>query len=251
MSIRNLFQVNLLLEVYDEASETYYKSLIQEISDEGIGIGIPMQRNRHLHMPKGSQWFFLLLHKESQQIFTSTVLYEKHDDEHGIPLYVISWPLEVKKFQRREHFRLQCALQVDYWVLDEYPLRTGMKLPGRKDLGKTATTKRDAEQSALKMLAASLGEPREAFTLNISGGGLLLITEKRFNVGTRLLLRVFLRCQSHETPLMLMGRIVWTSPPFKHAPRRYRHALEYEGVSDQLKDEIVRYIFTVTRERRS
>ena len=249
MNIRKLFQINLRLEVYDDTNQIYFKSLIQETTADSIGIGIPMRRNNYLQMPDGSQWFFRLFHKKNQYIFYSTVQGKTLSDSYRVPLYLIAWPAEIKKYQRREHFRQDCTLNVHYWVLDNAVPRPGLLT--RPDMIRPGRTKLESEQLALEMLAESLGEHREALTLDISGGGLLLVTDKRYKEGSRLLMRLFLRSKNKETPLLTLGHIVWAAPPSKDTPGSYRYAVEFQDVTEQLKDEIVRFIFTLTRERRT
>ncbi len=249
MDIHKLFQINHRLEVYDETSQIYYKSLVQETTKDSIGIGIPMRRNHYLQMPDGSRWFFRLFFKKDQYIFYSTVLRKALREAHRIPLYLINWPTEIRKYQRREHFRQECTLEVHYWALSQTDPNPG--LITRREMIRLGKTKLETEQLALEALAHSLGEHRRALTLDISGGGLLLVTDKRYNEGTRLLMRLFLRSKNKETPLFTQGHIVWSSPPSKDAPGRYRYAVEFLDVSEQLKDEIVRFIFTLTRERRT
>ena len=249
MSIQELFRENLLLDVYDHNRDAFFKSLVQEVGENSIGIGVPMLQHTYLHMPKGSQWFFRLVHKNSLYNFNSTVLGEKHDD-NDLPLYLIAWPEEVTRFQRREHFRLDCTLNVQYWILEDKNYKERYDLPSREEIEKPGRTRRDAEQIALEMLAEALGQPREGFTLDISGGGLMLVTDKRHLEGTHLLLRVILRTKNEENPVLLVGRVVWVSTPHKDVSLRYRHAIEFVDVSERLKDEIVSFTFIIMRERR-
>ncbi len=249
MNIRKLFWENLRLDVYDKRRDAYFKSLIQEINPDNIGIGMPMLQKSYLYMPTGSQWFFRLVHKDVLYNFYSTMIGKKSSDSH-ISLYLIDWPAKVTRFQRREHFRLEYNLKVHFWILDEINYKASKELPKRQELQKAGRSKRDTEQLALELLAESLGPPQEGITLDISGGGLQLVTKKRFEQGTIFLMRIFLYNKKEEPPILIKGQAVYIFPPPKDSARRFRYAVEFIDTSENLKDEFVRFIFTASRDRK-
>ncbi len=250
MSIRKIFRENLPLEIYDENEGIYYKSIVQEVNDDNIAIGVPMRKQNQLLLNEGSSWTFRLTAKDSQYSFTSTVLGRKFSNR--VPLYLIAWPKTVIKQQRRQFFRYSCTLELNYWVVPsgdpevEHHL-TGLPL-GRKVFG---SEELDREESGrvFEELTELLGEPRDAVTADISGGGLQMITPRRYVVGTNLVLCVFLRSKKDLKKAFVRGTVVWMHLPRSVKETMHRHAVAFKDTSERFNDDIVSFIFLLTRER--
>ena len=254
MNIRSVFRENLLLEVFEPGQEIYYKSIIQGVHEDYIAIGIPLCKQEQLYMAENSTWDFRLYLKDTLYYFSSPFL-EYHEGER-VPLYLIGWPDEVHKVQRREFFRFPCVFDAHYWILKR-PWVEKEKMPQvhsepqaedeHKDIIKSAIPKKNS--LALEEMAASMGEPVEAMITNISGGGLLLVAPEWMPIGTVLLMRLFLKSKKKEKTLFVKGKVVWIAPSQPERTVRFRHAIEYDDVSERIKDEIVGFIFVLMRER--
>lgn len=251
MNIRTLFRENLLLEVFEPEQQIYYKSIIQEIHDDYIGIGMPMRKQKYLSMPKDSTWEFRLIRRDNLYYFHSPCL-NYHKGER-VPLYHIDWPDEVRRVQRREFFRVPCAFEAHYWILKK-PWERG-NLP-QNNFG-LETEKSFIKKSfipekkpvALEMLAEMMGEPEEAMIGDISGGGLQIVTSKWMPIGTVLLMGLFLKGQKQDMSLFVKGRVVWVAPFQTKLKLRFRHAVEYVDIPERIQEEIVGFIFVLMRER--
>lgn len=250
MSIRRVFRENLPLEVFEPGQEIYYKSIIQEVDDDYIAIGIPMRNNDQLFMHKNSTWEFRLYKKDTLYFFRSRCLGHKKEDQ--ISLYLIEWPDEVRRLQRREFFRFPCSFDAHYWILKKPWNADDSTLPDplTKDRDiKRSTIAGKEEPLTLKELKKKLGEPEEAMLGDISGGGLQLIAPKWLPIDTVLFLAIYLKSKKKEKTIFVKGKVVWVGPHEPERIVRFRHAVEYEDTSEQTKEEIVGFIFVLMRER--
>ncbi len=251
MNIRSLFRENLLLEVLEPEQQIFYKSIIQEIHDDYIAIGMPMRKQKYLSMPKDSTWEFRLIRRENLYYFHSPCL-DYHKRER-VPLYLIDWPGEVRRVQRREFFRVPCAFEAHYWILkkpwdrEDYPQNNYEPATGKGATNKSFLP--DKKPVALEMLAEMMGEPEEAMIADISGGGLQVVTSKWMPMGTVLLMGLFLKGKKKDMTVFVKGRVVWVLPFQTRLKLRFRHAVEYVDIPERIQEEIVGFIFVLMRER--
>lgn len=248
MESRELFRENQLLDVFDRESGIFYKSIIQEINDEHLAIGVPMRRQGQLIMHEGTEWFFRLNVKDAQYYFTSKVIGRKHSGK--VPLYLIAWPEAVKRYQRRRFFRLPCALEVCYWVLKEGKniLKEAIIRPGATGEEGRKKKGQDDDKTAFD-LEKALGKAGKALAIDISGGGVLLAADRKLVPGTRLVLGIHLQSKREKKELFVQGRVVWSALFKEGAALRYRNAIEFENISERSRDEIISFIFLLMRER--
>lgn len=240
MKIKKLLKENLLLEVYDSNNGVYYKSLIQEVDDESIAIGIPMKDQKQLLLPEGSEWEFRAIVDDALYFFTSKILGKKIDDQ--IPLYLISWPERVKRQQRRNYYRLPCVQEIYFWIL-----------PPARDTEVNWEKKFDAavrNNMNMDQLEETLGEPKNAVTSDLSGGGLSFVYPNFFSEGTVLAIKLFLQSKREEKDFLLKGKIVWTRKMEEGSRSvRYRYGVQFIDLSEKVREEIVRFVFTLSREK--
>lgn len=223
MKKRALFHVNQPLEVFDPGQGLYYRSAVQEIAADHIVIAMPMRQRQQLHLARDSIWDFRLALRGSLCYFRSRCLGQRREGE--LILFLIAWPREVKRVQRRRHFRSPCSFDAHYWVLAK---------PGEVPL------ERPAEQ---------LGEPETAVIVDISGGGLQFVASAQLPIGAALLMALYLESRDTKEILYVKGKIIWLGLNRQEGVPRYRHALEYAGIPESLREKIVGFIFTLTREQ--
>lgn len=257
MQIKDLFRENMLLEVYDSASGVYYKSLLQEVDDTGLAIGIPMMGGKSMILQQESSYLCRVPQEDALYYFRSKVIGGKKEDR--VPLYLLSWPDRLERHQRRGYFRLACSIDVDYWPLGGYAHRFApdreQSGAGRKaaDLRVVTAERReekwDSETRALYQYIRTK-KPRQGVASNLSGGGLLLVTRFNLQPGTPLALRFFLQSNGGEKKeILVQGRVTRTMFFKLGRLKRYRCGVKFWKISERVQDEIIRFIFSMLRQR--
>jgi len=210
-----ILKVNQKVEVARRGEPEFYPALIQDVAGDAICITVPYLHGIPLILVPGDWVDVRVIECDATYHFTSMVLGRRRDK---IPLYALSVPGEVKRVQRRHFVRLETLLEVRY-----APLVDGD------------------------------GEPvfRIARAIDISGGGMRLVTDQPLDVGDRLLLRFTLDLGERQLDFETLGRVVrrdeQEAAPVK---TRYRYGIEFLGLSMHEQDQIVRYIFRRMAEQR-
>lgn len=220
MAAKNLFYENMLLEVYDHRKQVYGKSIIQEVNDDNLAIGIPMKKNKQVVLQEGVTYSFRAVLDDGLYYFAGEVLGTKSSGH--VMLYIISRPQQVQRRQRRNYFRVPCVLNARY-----------IEISG------------DGSQPASEEWL----QAETALVTNLSGGGLMFVTGRELPVGTVLFLRLSLQSKDENKEVLVKGKILRVHPLKMGRALRYRYGVQFFDLMEKDRDEIIRYIFTILRER--
>lgn len=212
--IRNLLRINTNIKVTRAAGEEdWYSSTVQDIGTGTLSIAVPTQGPNPLVLGRGEKVRVTFVNQMSRYEFTTTVVGWRHDN---IPLYELLIPSELKRIQLREFVRVPVMMDVDYAV----------------DAG-------EGERPSYKKCTA----------LDISGGGMRLLTKKEIPAGTGLFLRFVLPLKTGPETMELKGKVVrsWSDPETKN----YQCGVQFLGISRRQQDLIVRFVlFKLSEQRR-
>lgn len=239
---KNIFRENERIEVFDNSQNIYYKSIIQEINRDNIAIGVPMGKQGQLFLYRGEMCSFRIISKEAHYYFKSKVLGRKYSGR--IPLYLISWPEEVKRVQQRAFFRFPCSFNIDYWILQTGD--TGEDNSSNNDDASNVASELTLEK---EQLIEAFGPPEKGLMADISGGGLQLVTGYNIPKGSILALLLPLHSKKEKKIFLLKGKVVWAGNPKDEKIKRHRHAVEFIDINEKLREELIRFIFILSRER--
>ncbi len=251
--MKNLVRENMLLEVYDQ-NNNIYKSIVQEVNEENFAIGVPTKKNEQVALNEGQILGLKFVLEDALYYFQSKVAGVKISGQ--VLLYLISWPEKVQRLQRRKHFRFPCMIDLFYWLLPKsgdlshgLPLKSkdGKENAGKKKKGQLSVD-RD-EQEFLLRWAESLGEPQKEEAIDISGGGLLMVTDRKLLLGDRLLLRFFLKSNREAKEIIVKGKISRVNIFTVGKLERYRYGVKFLNINEKTRDEIIGFIFAKSRER--
>jgi len=239
---KNIFRENERIEVLDDIQKIYYKSIIQEVNTDNIAIGVPMGKQGQLFLYRAEVRTFKFIYNNTQYFFKSKVLGRKYSGR--IPLYLIAWPEEIKRVQQRAFFRFPCSFTIDYWILQISNTVEENFFDEADEAGGKAENERPLEEQI-----ESLGPPEKGLMADISGGGLQLVTNYRIPKGSILYLRLSMHSKKEKKLFQLKGKVVWSGDPKNEKIKRFRHAVEFLDIDEKLREDIIRFIFVLSRER--
>lgn len=101
------FLVNNKIEI--EMEDDFYKSNIQDVSDNTIGISIPVNNGKYLPLKRGEKVICSYIYKKNVYVFESIVVSRKID---RILIIDIKKPEQVKLYQRRNFVRIPFMIDV-------------------------------------------------------------------------------------------------------------------------------------------
>jgi len=204
-----------------------YKSQVSDIlSEDRLEILMPMEKTRLLSLPVNSEYQIYF--------FTETGIYKSSvivvdvykPDKYFVLLLELTAGL--KKTQRREYYRLDCAIGINIRPLEEDEI--------------LAATRHD------RYLKPDLPF-KQAVAVDISGGGLRFVGEHVYKPETLIYCRYSLMIGEKKKDYSLMAKVL-VSMEIANKPGTYEHRAEYINIDTSEREEIIRFIFEEERKRR-
>lgn len=213
----------------EEENKVYKSQVYDVLGEEQLKLTMPQEKGR-----------LQLLHLDSVyrlQFYTEAGLYEckgkvvdryKTDNVYVVVVDIVS---ALKKIQRREFYRLNCLLEVRMHILGEEELMAG-------DL-----------QRILKMLDYSRPVYADGIMVDISGGGVRIVTDCQVEEGEYVILKFETQMKSGSREYELLGRIV-TRRNLENRKKQYELRVEFEQIDNNVRESLIKYIFEEERKKR-
>jgi c-di-GMP-binding flagellar brake protein YcgR len=208
MQVKDL-KVNQLIEITVDEEGTEYKNLasrIEEISEEHIHVSVPMQRGEILPLRVGLNVKVNFVLEGHSFVFTTRITDRK---SNPIPVLSLAKPDRIVEIQRRMWVRVAVNIPVDFHV------------KGQSD----------------KIYRGK--------TMDISGGGILLLCDANVSAGQILHLQINLPNRDPVFCKALVLRVIKQDTSKKEL---HKVVLEYQEISDGQRDKIMSFIFEKQRE---
>jgi len=217
----------------DGISARLYKSSVMDfISDTELEIGMPSYNGKMVLFHVGLRVELVFYTKKGLYTCTALVL----DRYRRGNLYMISVDVKsgLKKFQRREFYRIDCYLEMEYFKID----REVADLPKTQLLYKEITSDkyRNAEKGAV--------------ALDISGGGMRFVTTEKLEANSYVLVKIQLSNDKIDQIFFLVTEIV-DSIPTVNDPSKYQNRGKFRFKEMKDRETIVRYVFEEERRIRN
>lgn len=160
--------------------------------------------------------------------------------EDSLPVAVIKFRSEFEKLQRRQYYRMECLLQMEFKTLteEEYDDLLFLKSVPKNQL---------AEETGKE----STGPERfySGVSLDISGGGLRFNSGHPAESGDIIAIRIAFLSEETKSLQMLFAKVL-TVTPVQNRSGMFEHRVEFVSISNTERECIIRYIFLEERKRR-
>lgn len=233
------------LQILKEDEQEYYMTLVKGVDKEYFTVKEPLSGGKGLEMPQFSTWQFCLLGDDAVYFFTSRVVSVQRDGAETC--YVIKTPDTVHRQQRRGHVRVPCHHDLLYWSWEDAESH-GLPSPSR------ATRSSDLWEDPLwvndylsGLTAKTPG--KNAFTLDMSGGGLRMVTLEPLERHERLLLKIVLDEPKSSRVLLVEARVIRVVPLKIGGWNRYRVGVSFLNLNEKVQEKIISYLFKVMRKK--
>lgn len=135
--------------------------------------------------------------------------------QNGIPILVISPVSAIEKKERRSFFRMNCALEAEYRIVEMLPVDEIEQEPFMKTV-----------------------------TRDISGGGACLVTESKLKGGT--MIEAYLKL---DRKIRFMGIVARSFEVREKGKIFYATGIEFKFIENRDRERIISYVFETQRER--
>jgi len=247
LKVSRLFQINLRIQVYDENAQEHYYATVQDVGKNSFYINQPMSRaSQTLFMGLHSIWEFSLIREDALYHFVSRVVGQKTDQ---VLLIEVEFPEQVYRQQRRNFFRFPDSRELEYWVIGTREIKNYMNEGTVHQLLNTwcnPLTPGNLQEKKELQDSGELPRSHQAYTVDLSGGGLQFVSTQEVKLNDRIFLILTL---SQDVRLMIRGEVARVERYMEGSRLNYRVGLGFVEMPDSIREHIIKYIFLQMRQR--
>ena len=210
----------------DEKRKLYQTQVLDVLSEDRFEVRMPMEQSKLVLLPVNAEYeVFFYTSMGVYQCFANVV--DRYKTE---PQFVLLMELSssLSKFQRREYYRLSCALDMEARPLEE------------------------EEIEALGQQKEFLNERRllkRHVIVDISGGGIRFVGESAYEPETMIYCRYKLERGGKIKEYELIAKVLMVRK-LEDKPGFYEHRAHYINIDTAKREEIIRFIFEQERKNR-
>ncbi len=215
-----------------------YQTKVQDILENGdIEVAVPTEKGERVPLPSGVRLEFLFYTKSGMYRCVAQIKDRYIKDRLYVLLIEQKTPLE--KFQRREYYRFECAMEVLY-----YPIM-------QKEVDITPLE----ELKEHHRLNYPEDLPKKAIAVDISGGGLRFVCEEPGQEGDYMVISIRLESESMNHLLEVVGKVLICQEIERPSGSRKGDQKKYEYrvqlfMAPKEREQIIKYIFEQERKSR-
>ncbi len=220
---------NRFLEQNSVESKVLLSQIYDMMDDEQLKIAMPIVEGRVIPLPVNARYdvcFFT-----SGGLYKSRVVITDRYKEDGLYILVVELMSDLKKFQRRQYFRLECTLDIEYRQLEDSDVH---KIKEDPELIRDIIEK----------------EPfTAAIVLDISGGGVRFASEEKLEPDTNILVDLNISTESGQKVYGVMAKVL-SSSRIINKEHMYEQRVEYLEIAGHTREAIIKFIFEQERRLR-
>ncbi len=216
-----------------------YASKIQNILDNGdIEIDMPTREGKNASLPSGVRLEFLFYTQVG--IYRCVAHIKNRYIRENLYLLLIEPKTPLEKFQRREHYRFECALDMLYLLIK----------PNELDISPIEELKEHHRLTYPEDLA------KEAIAVDLSGGGMRFVAYEAADNGDYMVISLPLENESMSYTLEVVACVLTCQQIKKHTGKRkdsqkkYEYRVKFLMKNPEDREWIIKFIFEQERLRR-
>ena len=217
-------------EIADGAKPAVYVSQIFEEDEDGdLRVAMPILKGRLVPLMKGEKYdaFFFV----GKFLYNARVEIIDRFKSENIYTMKIRLDTELKKFQRRQYYRLEKSIDILYAPLSDEDYQTII----------------ETRQFPESMKRINYFEA--ASTSDISGGGMRFVGHTKVDAGKKVMVIFDVAGKSRQMKFRLPATVI-SSSLIPERAGRYEHRIEFENISREYREILIHYIFEEERRLR-
>lgn len=205
-----------------------YNSTVYDIqSEDTIEITMPIEKTKLILLPVDSE--FDMVFYGASGLFQCLARIIDRYKSNNTYLLLMEMTSNLRKYQRREFYRLGCALEMSTRSLQSEEVET---IESRMPY--TLTKGLPLKQSVI---------------VDISGGGLRFLATQRYEPGSLIYSGFHLMSGGEHKKYEVISRVI-SAIELDNRPGTYEHRVQFYDLDPTVREEIIKYIFEEERRNR-
>ena len=211
-----------------ERKRVYLSQVRDILSEEQLEIFMPMEKTKMILLPVNTEYdMYFYTPQGLYQCFANVIDRYKDDNQYVLLMELTS---NLRKFQRREYYRLSCALEMNSRPLEK------------------------EEKDAMDRKAGAYLVPglplKRSVVVDISGGGIRFLSSYSYEPDSLLYCKYNLVIDGVSKEYTLITKVL-TVRELEDRPGVFEHRAQYVDIDTYDREEIIRFIFEEERKHRT
>ena len=211
--------------------------LYQKSADEAV-IEMPLKEGLLVPLAPGDMFQVCFYTSKGLYQCQSQVVSRHYED--SLPVAVIKLRSEFEKLQRRQYYRMECLLQMEFCTVTENETEQLMLQKGESG-NEPAKKGSEGTDPAIRFYSG--------VSLDISGGGVRFNSAHEAREGDIIAMRIAFLSETAQMLQPLFAKVL-TVTPVQNRSGLFEHRVEYVWITNAERESIIRYIFLEERKRR-
>ena len=224
-----------------EEPEVYISQFLQW-SDRNVAvISMPFHQN-HLVPLRVEEMYELRFFTKGGLFRCRAIVVKRSKTSNNIAVAEVKFVSALEKYQRRQFYRMNCIIPLNYCVLTEQQRELHREKKTCFNLEQQILIEKKLEQENMQFLKGTI--------LDISGGGIRFNSPVQQETGDILLLKPALPETLRKNIPFLTGRIISSKKILNKEPATFDNRVEFVDISHAEQEQIITYIFKEERDKR-
>lgn len=215
-------------------SPEVYRSQVLDIKENGnFEIAMPTEKGRLILLPLGVRFEFVF-YSYTGSLYRSIGQVVERYKKDGFYMLEIQLRTALEKFQRREFYRYNCAMDFTFYILDEE----------QKNMESADDIYRDMADGESNMT------PCHGVMVDLSGGGMKFRSSNELSPGDKIMIMLRLTNDKMDRHFHVLSNVIACIEVHTPAKVMYESRLKFIIEDNRIREEIIRYIFEEERKIR-
>jgi len=211
----------------EEGKRVYSTQVRDIISDDQIEIFMPIEKTKIILLPVNTEFDLYFYTTNGLYQCFATVIDRYKDGTQYVLLMELNSNL--RKFQRREYYRLSCALEMSSRPLEK--------------------EEKDAMDNSADLFLVPGLPLKRSVVVDISGGGIRFISSYKYEPDSYLYCKYNLIIDGVSKEYTLITKVLVVKE-LENRPGVFEHRAQYVDIDTYEREEIIRFIFEEERKHR-
>ena len=232
-------RVTMIKTVIEEGKRKSFITRVHAVKDnDHLEILMPRNVTQSMDFAIGERFIFVFQNEGS--LYQSVGVITDRYRPSGIYVLVIRLVNEIEKVQRRQFFRVDCLVDIQYRYSEENKLYYQEKLASHQELSE------EEREYAEKQVKISPSEWRFGTAIDISGGGIRFNCKERMEKGTILDIKLQMKDIDEGSDLIISSKVI-SSIEMRNRKNLFENRVEFTNIGPKNREKIIRYVFEKDR----
>lgn len=204
----------------------YISQIVDIIDEDKMKIGMPMEQGRVIPLPINARLDACFY--TSHGLYQGRLIVTDRYKEGQIFILVVELVSSLKKYQRRQYFRLGCVIDIKYRKIFDEEIE---------------------EYARNNNMIIEADDFMEGTALDISGGGIRFVSEEQLEKDRDIFIVLEITYEDQTKTYGLLGKVVM-SYQAKSREDLFEHRVEFINMQGGVRESLIKYIFEEERRQR-